>query len=89
MTAVKTEPRCQLYILERLRPHLSTIVKHGILICVGKCAGTIKFNVAQCALCHLPNLDPRLDPQRFRPDRHKECVVCEQTIAWADMMLCD
>jgi hypothetical protein len=60
-----------------------------VLICEGKCAGTIKVNVAKCAPCHLPNLDPRLDPQRFCPDRHKECVVCEQTTAWAGMMLCD
>jgi hypothetical protein len=68
---------------------IKVVEKHGILLCEGKCAGTIKVNVAQCAPCHLPNLDPRLDPQRFRPDRHKECVVCEQTTAWADMMLCD
>ena len=68
---------------------IKVVEKYGVLICEGKCAGTIKVNVAQCAPCHLPDLDPRLDPQRFRPDRHKECVVCEQTTAWADMMLCD
>ena len=68
---------------------IKVVEKHGVLICEGKCAGTIKVNVAQCAPCHLPNLDPRLDPQRFRPDRHKECVVCEQTTAWEEMMLCD
>jgi hypothetical protein len=68
---------------------IKSIEKYGALICEGKCAGTIKVNVAQCAPCHLPNFDPRQDPQRFRPDRHKECVVYEHTTAWADMMLCD
>ena len=43
---------------------VKVVEKHGVLICEGKCAGTIKVNVAQCAPCHLPNLDPRLDPQQ-------------------------
>jgi hypothetical protein len=67
---------------------IKVVEKYGVSICEGKCAGTIKVNIAQCVPCHLPNLDPRLDPQRFRPDAHKVCIVCEQT-AWADMMLCD
>jgi hypothetical protein len=68
---------------------IKTVEKYGVLICEGKCASTIIVNVAQCPTYHLPDLDPRLDPQRFRPDRHKECVVCEQITPWADMMLCD
>jgi hypothetical protein len=68
---------------------IKTVEKYSVLICEVKCAGTIEVNVAQCAPCHLPDLDPRLDPQWFFMDSHKECVVYEQSTAWADMMLCD
>jgi hypothetical protein len=66
---------------------IKSVGKYGV--CESKCAGTIKVNVAQCAPCHLPTFNPRLDPHRFSLDRHKECVVCEQTTALADMILCD
>ncbi len=43
----------------------------------------------QCAPCHLPNIDARLDPELYRPDRHSPCEVCKLTHAFAEMLLCD
>jgi hypothetical protein len=45
--------------------------------------------VEQCAPCHLPKIDPRLDPELYRPDRHSPCEVCKLTHDFAEMLLCD
>jgi hypothetical protein len=45
--------------------------------------------VEQCAPCHLPNIDQRLDPELYRPDRHSPSEVCQLTHAFAEMLLCD
>ena len=60
---------------------------NGCLLLQGKCTSLLKVHVEQCAPCHLPNIDPRLDPDLYRPDRHSPCEVCKLTHAFAEMLL--
>jgi hypothetical protein len=49
----------------------------------------IEGTCEQCAPCHLPNIDSRLNPALYRPDQHSPCEVCKVTHASAEMLLCD
>ena len=65
------------------------VMGNGQLLLQGKCTSLLKAHVEQCAPCHLPNIDARLDPELYRPDRHSPCEVCQLTHAFAEMLLCD
>ncbi len=68
---------------------IKQVMGNGCLLLQGKCTSLLKVHVEQCAPCHLPNIDPRLDPDLYRPDRHSPCEVCKLTHAFAEMLLCD
>jgi hypothetical protein len=68
---------------------IKQVLGNGTLLLQGKCTSLIKAHVEQCAPCHLPNIDPRLDPELYRPDRHSPCEVCKMTHNFAEMLLCD
>jgi hypothetical protein len=68
---------------------IKQVLGNGCLLLQGKCTSLLKVHVEQCTPCHLPYIDPRLDPQLYRPDRHSPCEVCQLTHALAEMLLCD
>ena len=61
----------------------------GAVLLQGKCGGIIRQNVINLAPCHLPNIDPTLDPSLARPDADLACEVCRYTENDNKMLLCD
>eukprot|EP00983_Pelagomonas_calceolata_P000242 8074-Pelagomonas_calceolata.AAC.1 len=43
---------------------------NGAVLLQGKCGSTLANNVCNLAPCHLPDIDPTLDPSLARPDKN-------------------
>jgi hypothetical protein len=100
--ARKFPPNMYVYVrrLKEIKSGLSPLTKPAILrvmqvlgnvtlLLQGKCTSLLKAHVGQCAPCHLPNINPRLDPELYRPGRHSPCEVCKLTHAFAETLLCE
>ena len=61
----------------------------GVLVLMGKCGQTIPMHMSQCAPCHLPNLDPTVDPLLARVAVDLPCEVCRLPNDDHLMLLCD
>jgi hypothetical protein len=61
----------------------------GTLLLQGKCGSVITHNVANVAPCHLPNIDPGIDPSLARPPADHPCEVCRSPHQWSKMLMCD
>jgi len=62
---------------------------NGTVILQGKCGSTIVNNVANCAPCHLPGIDPTIDVSLCRPEASLACEVCRFVDEEDKMLLCD
>lgn len=78
------EPRTSPYILRVLGVRDS-----GALELVGRCGTVITRNSSSCAPCHLPNINPTIDPQLARPIANLPCIVCGDPGREHHMVLCD
>jgi hypothetical protein len=78
------EPRTSPYILRVLGVRDS-----GVLELVGRCGTVITRHSSSCAPCHLPNIDPTIDPQLAKPIANLPCIVCGDPGREHLMVLCD
>jgi len=62
---------------------------NGAVLLQGKCGSTLTNNVSNLAPCHLPDIDPALDPSLARPDKNLACEVCAFMDEEDKMLLCD
>eukprot|EP00983_Pelagomonas_calceolata_P049146 1141367-Pelagomonas_calceolata.AAC.2 len=62
---------------------------NGAVLLQGKCGSTLTNNVCNLAPCHLPDIDPTLDPSLARPDKDLACEVCALMDEEKKMLLCD
>ncbi|PNH01078.1 Retrovirus-related Pol polyprotein from transposon [Tetrabaena socialis] len=95
------EPGDYVYVLQRNRlntlqlPPLEQVLRvvgitaEGVATLVGRCGGQRKENVANLAICHLPNLDPQVDPRVAIPDADLACERCGFPDQEDKMLLCD
>ncbi len=65
------------------------VLPTGVLVLQGRCGGTMKVNVAECAPCHLTNINPVLDPQLQRVGADFPCEVCGSPDDEEVMLICD
>jgi hypothetical protein len=61
----------------------------GVLVLQGRCGGTMKVNVAECAPCHLTNINPVLDPQLQQVEADFPCELCGSPDDEEVMLICD
>jgi len=65
------------------------VLPSGVVSLQGRCGTTMKVNVAECAPCHLSNINPALDPQLQRVDEDFPCSVCGSPEDEEVMLICD
>jgi transposase InsO family protein len=82
VNSLQSEARPGIYRIVELLPT-------GVVVLQGRCGRTMKVNVAECAPCHLTNINPVLDPSLQRVDASFECTVCGSPDDDAVMVLCD
>ena len=61
----------------------------GVLIVEGRCGSAVSVHATKCAPCHLPDIDPRIDPTLVPPSEDTQCEVCHQSDDEAYMLPCD
>lgn len=61
----------------------------GVLILEGRCGRMVSAHSANCAPCHLPDIDPRMDPTLAAPEDDTACEVCQDPGDPEYMLLCD
>ncbi|PNH02523.1 Retrovirus-related Pol polyprotein from transposon [Tetrabaena socialis] len=95
------EPGDYVYVLQRNRlntlqlPTLEQVLRvvsitaEGVATLVGRCGGQRKEHVSNLAICHLPNLDPQVDPHVAIPDADLACERCGFPDQEDKMLLCD
>ena len=66
-----------------------SISKQGVATLIGRCGSERRENVSNLAPCHLPNLDPIIDPRLAVPSTELCCEVCGFPHAESRMLLCD
>jgi len=80
--ALQTEARPGIYrVLE--------VKDSGVLVLQGKDGGTMSEHASNCAPCHLPNIDARIDPSLRRITADFPCSVCNSPEDEDVMLLCD
>jgi hypothetical protein len=75
----------------KARPEILRVVAvrpQGQVTLQGKCGTTIQQNIVNLAPCHLPNIDPTVDPTLARPPEDLPCEVCNSPYDEARMLLC-
>jgi hypothetical protein len=60
----------------------------GVLTLRGRCGETVSVNVSSVAPCHLPHINPAIDPTLARPSLKKMCQECQLSDKEV-MLLCD
>ncbi len=55
----------------------------------GKCGSKVTNHTKNLAPCHLPNIDPTIDPTLARPPLTLPCIVCNDVNNAGKMLLCD
>jgi hypothetical protein len=63
--------------------------ENGVIILQGRCGRLLKSNVVNCAPCHLPNIDTRIDPSLATPDAALACEICNFRDDEKHMLLCE
>lgn len=74
------------------RPNILHVVEvrpGGTIVLQGKCGTTCHQNVKNLAPCHLPCIDPAIDPTLARVSEDLPCEVCRFPDRAAQMLLCD
>jgi hypothetical protein len=61
----------------------------GVAILQGKCGSTIHQSIKNLAPCHLPGIDPTVDPTLARVSADHPCEVCRFPDREGEMLLCD
>ena len=61
----------------------------GTVVLVGRDGKTITLHCKHLAPCHLPNVDPTIDPQLAVPSKHLPCTLCNFPDRADVMPLCD
>ena len=61
----------------------------GVLVLQGRCGRTINVHSTNCAPCHLPDIDPRMDLTLAAPGEDVACEVCQSPDDGEYMLLCD
>jgi len=61
----------------------------GVLNLEGRCGRTVAMHISKCAPCHLPDIDPRIDPTLAAPDESVQCETCHSADDEEYMLLCD
>jgi len=76
----------------RTKPLILRVVevkKSGVLKLQDRACQTIEVHSSKCAPCHLPDIDPRVDPTIAIPGEDLPCEVCHSPDDEAYMVLCD
>jgi hypothetical protein len=76
----------------RVRSDILRVVEvrsSGVLILQGKCGLTAEAHVTGVVPCHLPDLDPTVDPTLAACGVDKPCEVCDSPARPSAMQLCD
>ena len=85
-TANALQPRAKpaIYRIVEVRPS-------GRLMLQGKCGATTDRHMSQCAPCHLPGIDPALDPSLTTKPPEVACEVCSSVLSTTQnpVLLCD
>jgi site-specific DNA-cytosine methylase len=89
-----TQPNTSDALEPAAKPQILRIVEvrpTGTLILQGKCGLRISRHVSQCAPCHLPGIDPTIDPTLADRAPEAVCEVCSSPTATQSnpMLLCD
>ncbi|GFR41142.1 hypothetical protein Agub_g1791 [Astrephomene gubernaculifera] len=61
----------------------------GVAVLIGRDGTRIRRRVEQLVPCHLPDLDPIVDPRLMRPAADHACQVCASPRDGGKMLLCD
>ena len=61
----------------------------GVLRVQGRCSRIISVHASKCAPCHLPDIDPTMDPSLTVPEADLACHKCHDPGDEARMLLCD
>ena len=61
----------------------------GVLVLQGRCGRSINVHSTNCAPCHLPDIDPRMDLTLAVPGEEVACEVCHSPDDGEYMLLCD
>jgi transposase InsO family protein len=94
------EPGDFVYVKQRVsstlqmpaRPHIlrvKEVGKSGVLVLEGSDGRTAKLHLSQCAPCHLPNIDTRVDYSQAQVEDDVACRVCGRPDDEATMLMCD
>lgn len=76
----------------RARPLILRVLEvrpSGVLLLQGRCTQTVAVHSSSCAPCHLPDIDPRMDPMLAVPGEEFPCDVCHSPGDAEYMLLCD
>jgi hypothetical protein len=76
----------------RARPAIYRVLEvrpSGVLLLQGRCGGTFEEHMVHCAPCHLPGIDPTIDPQLAVDLESIVCEVCETDQQPDLLLLCD
>jgi len=82
--ALQPRARAAIYRIKEMRPS-------GVLILQGQCGTTTDRHVSQCAPCHMPGIDPTLDPSLADKPVEAYCDECSGLVSTRDnpIVLCD
>jgi transposase InsO family protein len=76
----------------KARPNVLRIVEFrgsDTVVLQGKCGATTEQHITNLAPCHLPSIDPTIDPTLQRPPANWPCEVCRFPNKPGRMLLCD
>jgi hypothetical protein len=80
------QPRARpaIYRVKEVRPS-------GRMMLQGKCGSIVDRHMSQCAPCHMPGIDPTLQPSLLDTPPEVACEVCSSVLATKEkmMLLCD
>jgi hypothetical protein len=68
---------------------IRTVAENGVLELEGSDARTVRVHMEQCATCHRPNVDGRMDPRTAVPPPDFACTWCRKASGATRMLLCD
>ena len=76
----------------RVKPLILRVVQlkpSGVIKLQDRAGQTVEVHSSKCAPCHLPDIDPRVDPTLAAPGGEHQCEHCHATDDEAYMVLCD
>ena len=89
-----TQPNISNTLQPKAKPIILKIAEirpSGTLVLQGKCGGEMTRHVSQCAPCHLPGIDPAIDPSLADKAPEAVCEVCSSPTSTQPnpILLCD